>query len=241
MLNTRQVLVVDDEAGIRFFLKELLQQAGHHVETAADGEAALEKLRDFPFDLAILDLHLGGRVDGMRILEAIKWRWPNTAVIILTAHGTLESALSAIREGVDGYLLKPAETAEVRQVIHEVLQRQSDKQTAPNMTEPQHQLQWDGLLLDEKKYLASLHDKELDLTAQEFKLLTFFMQNKHCVLSPTELVGAVHEYVIDSEREARDIIKWYIYRLRQKIEPNPSTPHYITNVRGVGYVFGGRS
>ena len=73
---TKQIrtLIVDDEAGIRFFLKEALQQVDHSVTTASSGEEALDLLRDARFDLIMLDLMLGGRVDGIRILEAVKWR-----------------------------------------------------------------------------------------------------------------------------------------------------------------------
>src|SRR5690554_6574215 len=99
-------LVMDDESGIRFFIKETLQRAGHNVTTASSGEEALDILRDTRFDLVMLDLMLGGRVDGLRVLEAIRWRWPEAVVIILTAHGSLDSAMEAIREGVDRYLLK---------------------------------------------------------------------------------------------------------------------------------------
>ena len=119
MAELLRTLVVDDEERIRFFVKETLQQVGHVVMTAASGEEALETLQDTPFDVAILDLMLGGRIDGQRVLEAIRWRWPGMVVIMFTAHGTIDSAVEAIREGVDGYLLKPVRAAEVRQTVHE--------------------------------------------------------------------------------------------------------------------------
>ena len=123
MMDPVHNLVVDDEETIRFFLKETLQRAGHTVVTASSGEEALDRLRETPFDLIMLDLRLGGRVDGLRVLEAVKWRWPQTVVIILTGYGSLESAMAAIREGVDGYLLKPVEPQEVRQAVQEALER----------------------------------------------------------------------------------------------------------------------
>jgi len=123
MTDLVHTLVVDDEEKVRFFLKETLQRAGHTVVTAASGEEALDRLRETPFDLIMLDLRLGGRVDGLRVLEAVRWRWPQTVVIILTGYGSLESAMAAIREGVDGYLLKPVEPQEVRQAVQEALER----------------------------------------------------------------------------------------------------------------------
>lgn len=123
MVDIRRTLVVDDEESIRFFLSEMLEQMGHVVTAVASGEDALDRLQDTAFDLAILDLKLGGPVDGQRVLEAIRWRWPATVVIMLTAHGSLESAVEAIHEGVDGYLLKPARPSEVRHAIQEAYYR----------------------------------------------------------------------------------------------------------------------
>jgi DNA-binding NtrC family response regulator len=109
-----RALLVDDEQGIRLVLEQALRREGHEVATAANDEQALEHLRNSRFDLAIVDLKLGGGVDGMRVVEAIRWRWPGTAVVILTAHAALDTALAAIREGVDGYLRKPVDLGEMR-------------------------------------------------------------------------------------------------------------------------------
>lgn len=238
---TEQVytLVVDDEEGIRFFLEKTLRRAGHVVVMAASGEEALARLRETSFDLVVLDLMLGGRVGGLRVLEAVKWRWPETAVIILTAHGSLESALAAIREGVDGYLLKPAEPDELRQVVREVLARQ-ERPTWPGEGRKRERLLQQGALsVDQKKHLATLDGQPLELTPREFKLLAHLMQNAYRVISPRELVQVVQGYDCEDEREAQEIIKWYIHRLRRKVEPEPSNPRYILNVRGVGYTLGG--
>ena len=127
MSDTICALVVDDDAGVRFVLGETLRRAGHAVTQAESGEAALSLLRDNAFDLAIVDLDLGTRIDGLRVLEAIRWRWPQMAVLILTAHGSLESAVAAIREGVDGYLLKPAEPKELLAATREALARRRNR------------------------------------------------------------------------------------------------------------------
>ncbi|MBN1261137.1 MAG: response regulator [Anaerolineae bacterium] len=76
MKEILRALIVDDEKRIRLFLAETLQRESHIVTTATSGHEALEYLQDTPFDLAILDLMLGGRIDGQRVLEAIRWRWP---------------------------------------------------------------------------------------------------------------------------------------------------------------------
>lgn len=229
-------LVVDDDAGVRFAVSETLRRAGHQVAVADSGEAALDLLRDHAYDLAILDLHLGTRVDGLRVLEGIRWRWPQMAVVILTAHGSLESAIAAIREGVDGYLLKPAEPREVLAAAHEALVRRR-AQSAP--AEPTARLLRHGtLVLDLDRYLTSCVGRPVELTRAEFTLLAHLIENVHRVVSPAELVRVVQGYAPDHQHEARQIIKWYIHRLRAKIEPDPAHPRHILNVRGVGYTLG---
>jgi DNA-binding response OmpR family regulator len=239
MAKRIRTLVVDDEAGIRFFLQEALQQVGHSVVTASSGEEALDQLRDVPFDLIMLDLMLGGRVDGMRVLESVKWRWPATVVIILTAHGSLDSSLAAIREGVDGYLLKPVEPEELWSVVEEAMARQS--RLAPVQEQPEQEkgsvLQYGPFTVDLEKQMATMAGQLLDLNASEFALLAHLMQNAYRAVSPPELVEAVRGYECDHLNEARQIIKWYIHSLRQKVEPDPSMPRHILTVRGIGYRF----
>ncbi|MGC9335835.1 MAG: response regulator transcription factor [Anaerolineae bacterium] len=239
MKEQLRTLVVDDEQGIRFFLTETLQRAGHVVATASSGEEALERLRDDPYDLILLDLKLGGRVTGLRVLEAVRWRWPRSLVVILTAHGSMDSALTAIREGVDGYLLKPVEPEDVRQAVEEALERRR-KLGASEGPEPEERVIKRGAFrVDLEKHQAILDGQPLDLTPREFSLLVYLMQTAPQVASPVDLVRVVREYEAEHIYEAREIIKWYVHRLRQKVEPEPSHPRYILNVRGVGYRFAG--
>ncbi len=239
MTERVHTLVVDDEEGLRFFLEEAMREAGHAVVSAASGEEALARLRGTSFDLVILDLMLGGRVEGLRVLEAVKWRWPETVVVILTAYGTLESALAAIREGVDGYLLKPVEPDELRQAVQEVLERRKRLAQVKEVEKKERFLQEGALSVDLERHLATLEGRPLELTSREFALLVHLMQNADRVIPPQELVQVVQGYDCEDRIEAREIIKWYVHRLRRKVEPDPSRPRYILNVRGVGYTFGG--
>ena len=147
MAELIRALVVDDEERVRYVLEETLRRVGHVVVTASSGEEALDLLRDTSFDVAVVDLKLGGHVDGLRVLEALRWRWPGTAVVILTAHGSLESALAAIREGVDAYLLKPSKPAEVRQAVQEALERRKDLRGQAEGTEG-HVIRCGGFSVD---------------------------------------------------------------------------------------------
>jgi DNA-binding response OmpR family regulator len=238
-----RTLVVDDEAGIRFFLEEALREIGHSVVSVSSGEEALDALLDSRFDLVMLDLMLGGRVDGMRILQSVKWRWPTTVVIILTAHGSLNSSLAAIREGVEGYLLKPVEAEELWQVVEEALDRrakQGQVDERPRKDEESGQrLEIGPFTIDLEKKMATQAGQLLELNASEFALLAYLMRNAYRAVPPPELVQAVRGYKCDHLHEARQIVKWYIHVLRQKTEPDPSHPCYILTVRGIGYRFVG--
>jgi DNA-binding response OmpR family regulator len=237
MENQIQTLVVDDDEGIRYFLQEVLSSEGHTVVTASSGEVALAQLREERFDLAFLDLNLGGRIDGMRVLEAISWRWPEMATVILTGHGSLESAISAIREGIDAYLLKPVKAAQVREVVEEVLARRKEPyQVSPTARDPSR-LQRGPIAVNLDTGEVRRDGQALELNSSEFKLLVHLLRNVERPVPVHELVQVVRGCQCEHVHEARDIIKWYVYSLRQKVEQNPSTPRHILNVRGVGYTF----
>jgi len=227
-------LVVDDEPGIRFFVEETLHRSGHDVTTVKSGEEALKTLRDTPFDMVVLDLKLGGKVDGIKVLEAIRWRWPETSVIIFTAHGSLDSALKAIDHGIEKYVQKPLSPKELRKIVEEVLEaRESFRK---NAKDERHQILRKGPFeVDEGLHRVNMLGEQLELTPSEFNLIVHLLRNDDRVISPEELVEVVRGYKPEDVIEARQIIKWYIHRLRQKVEKDSSHPEYILNVRGVGY------
>jgi DNA-binding response OmpR family regulator len=238
MTEHMQTLIVDDEESIRFVLAETMQRDGHMVSTAENGEEALDYLRETPFDLILLDLMLGGRVDGLEVLKAVRWRWPDAVVVILTAHGSLETAMEAIRGGVDRYLLKPIRPDDLRAAIDEALdqQRRRSRQEFSDQRKDRI-LQYGPFTVDLHKHIMTLYGKVIDLTPREFKLLVHLMQNTHRVVPPTELVQVVRQYNCQDVYEARQIIKWYIHRLRHKVESDPAHSRYILSIRGVGYRF----
>lgn len=238
MTDQLNTLVVDDEKGVRFFLDETLRRAGHTVSAAKSGEEALDRLRETPYDVVILDLKLGGQVDGLRVLEGIRWRWPETVVLILTAHGSLESAVDAINKGVDGYLIKPVKPGEVCDAVKNAVSQQHRKIDRTLKRRNRGQILQQGeFQVDLQKHQVKFQNKLLKLTPSEFTLLVHLMRNAHRVISPIELVKVVRSYECPDLNEARQIIKWYVHRLRSKLEPNTSNPKHILNIRGVGYRF----
>lgn len=230
-------LIVDDEANIRSFLQAALLKNGHLVTQTGSGEEALALLRDTPFDLAILDLNLGGKVDGLRLLEAIRWRWPATVVVILTGRGSLETALSAIQEGVDGYLLKPVDADQIRRAVDEAMRRAVRR--AATSPKPMVRTSHGELSLDQARRQVMVAGRAVELTATEYKLLAYMLADPERTFTAAELVGAIQPELPTSDEEIRKIARWYIYRLRLKIENDPKKPRWLINVRSVGYRLGG--
>lgn len=113
-------MVVDDQPGVRFFLKEVLEGEGYSVVAAESGETALEYIPVEAFDVAIIDLVMK-EVGGIEVLKALKQKTPNTAAIVLTAHGSLETAVEALREGAHDYLFKPCKTSRLRKSVRTAL------------------------------------------------------------------------------------------------------------------------
>ncbi len=143
MTTPANILVVDDDASIRDFLEEMLTRDGHSVVTAASGEAALECIGQASFDVALLDLKLGG-VGGLDVLAALREQSPDTAVIVMTGHATLDTALEALRQGAHDYLFKPCKVVELRESIRTALLKH------------QQRLQQRGLLGQLMQHLADL-------------------------------------------------------------------------------------
>lgn len=101
------ILVVDDESGIREFISDALSDVGHEVFQAADAQEAVGRLEDQPFDLVVLDLNMPGDMGGLDVLRRARAEWPEMQAIVLTAHGTIETAVEAMRLGAFDFLQKP--------------------------------------------------------------------------------------------------------------------------------------
>lgn len=256
------IMVVDDEPAARLSLAELLTLEGYEVSVAASGEEAIELLSEGPFDLAVVDLKMPG-MDGLEVIEVLQRQSPDTVIIMLTAHGTLETAVQAMRHGAHDYLLKPANVNEIMQSVKVGLdKRRRELRRRELLSLMQHTLaaianetpmppaepsvvsdrflQVREVLIDQQKHLATLRGEPLELTPTEFKLLVYMLTHPDRVLSPQELVREVQGYEAD-HWEARSIIRVHIRRLRQKLEPDPANPVYIVTVRGAGYMFPSKS
>jgi DNA-binding response OmpR family regulator len=227
-------LIVDSDAEARAVFKQALEQAGHVAVTAANGEEALEALRDSCFDLVISDICLDGTVDGLQVLKAVRWRWPKSVFIIVVAEeGTLNSALTAIDEEVDGYLLKSISPAELGEEVDDILARRRQRR----VDDERGVLRWRGLEIDRERRLLTRDGQPVALTPTEYRLLSCLMLNYGCVVPSEELVRVIREGREEGEgARAQRALRWHIHRLRQKLEPDPTRPDYVRNVYGIGYV-----
>ncbi|HEY88801.1 MAG TPA: response regulator transcription factor [Thermoflexia bacterium] len=258
-MHQEHILVVDDEAAERITLGEILRLEGYQVTLAASGEETLALIdAGGPFNAVILDLQLPG-IDGLQVLAAIQEIAPGMLVILITGYATVETAIQALREDAYHYLLKPAPPEQIlitlregldqvgreqhRQMLVAKLKKNAQELASieKNLPEPppvrdDDLLQVDNIIIDRAKHLVVRDGEPIDLTPTEFRLLECLLEDADQVRSPQELVRCAQGYETDT-RGARSIIRVHIRRLRSKIEPAPSRPRYILNVRGVGYMF----
>lgn len=123
-MDNNAILVVDDEKNIRLTMSQTLESLGVPVQMAVNGEEALRKLREEPFGLVFLDLKMPG-IDGMEVLRQVKNNWPKTRVIIITAHGTIEAAVEAMKLGAADFIQKPFSPSEIRELATQVQEREA--------------------------------------------------------------------------------------------------------------------
>lgn len=260
--TTPRILVVDDEVTTRLSLAELLRLEGYEVQIAASGEEALAILaQEEPFDLMVVDIKMPG-IDGLQLTEAVQQRSPDTVIILLTAFGSLETAIQALRRGAHDYLLKPCPVSQIlesvrkgltksyqerhrRELLSRLEQTLSELQAIEQpklevtLVSPLPEgriLEVQDVRLDRERHQVWVAGRPVDLTPTEFKILTYLMEHADQVCTPPQLVRATQGYEADPWG-TRAIIRVHIRRLRRKLEPDPSRPRYLINVRGVGYMF----
>ena len=252
------ILVVDDEDSLRYTLIGLFQRMGYRAAGAASGEEALEHIARQTFDVVLLDLKMPG-MDGTEVLKAARPLAPDTVFIILTAYGTLESAIVAIRHGAFDYLLKPSPIGEIVRAVEAGLAErrrrlgQEDPVTLleralvglkaaarqPESPPPTDRfLQAPGLTVDTLRRLVVAEGEPVKLTPTEFEILTYLMRHRDRVVSPRELAAHLRGCDLE-EHEARTLLRSHVHRLRRKLERDPSCPRWIHTVRGSGYLFSG--
>jgi DNA-binding response OmpR family regulator len=234
-----RILVVDDEAMPRMTITRALNLLGYKADEAASGAEALSKLAARFYDLMLLDLRMPG-MDGVEVMRQANKLCSDTLVIILTAHATLESAIVAVRLGAADYLLKPYSLRDTEAAIARALEKHRHAREAPSAPVERF-FQCGPVTLDIEKRLAIVSRPDgrvlqAELTGNEAALLMYLMQSPGAIYSCRDLARIPLGYEV-SEREAEDIVRPHISRLRNKVETDPAHPALIRTIRGRGYLF----
>lgn len=229
------MLVVEDEAHIRELIQLHLGLEGHEVEPVGDGQDALARANAEPFDLIILDLMLPG-VDGISICRAVRREGPNqdVPILMLTARREESDKVLGLESGADDYLAKPFGIRELVARARALLRRprRSRLQAEAAAMAGDKPVEIHGLQIDPARRRVRVGGEDVDLTAQEFRLLFVLATHPGIVFSREALLTRVwpdHTYV--TERSVDSLVK----RLRRRIEKDPANPAIILTVWGSGY------
>jgi DNA-binding response OmpR family regulator len=233
-----KILIVDDEDVARLTLAEILRLEGYEIQSVSNGEAAVEALRCESFDIMVLDLKMAG-MSGMDVLRTVVDKLPDLSVIVLTAYGTIDTAIQAIRYRVHDYLLKPASPEQILESIENALRKKRISRgeliESPNLAHNKVDTFPGGVLLSWDKRQITWEKGALSLTPTEARLLKILFERKNEVVAHSELVFMIQGYQIGPE-EAAKILRPVVSRLRQKLSGVPNWGDWIKNVRGAGYV-----
>ena len=214
------ILVVDDDDGIRFLVKQYLNANNFLVTTSHSAENAEEKVLIIKFDLIVLDVMMAGK-SGLEFIKDNKSKI-DTPIILLTAKGETEDRVGGLEIGADDYLPKPFEPKELTLRIKNIL----------NKTKKNNQkriIKFDNITIDLNKLLVIKDENEFKINNTEKIILEKMINNPGKTFS-REDIGKLID--LDKERSI-DVI---ITRLRKKIETNPKNPKYLQTLRGIGYV-----
>jgi two-component system OmpR family response regulator len=221
-----RLLVVDDEPNIRELLSASLRFAGFHVETAADGQQALQLVGSYSPDLIVLDVMMPG-IDGFEVVRRMRQNRQQMPVLFLTAKDATEDKIGGLTLGADDYITKPFSLEEVIARIRAVLRRaQGEDARRPELT-----LRYGDIELDDSSHEVLKDGKPVTLSPTEYKLLRYFLQNPQRVLSKAQILDHVWHYDFDGDA---NVVESYVSYLRRKVDT--TEPRLLHTIRSVGYV-----
>lgn len=228
-----KVLIIEDNLDIARLVQSHLADIGCTADLAHDGAAGLTRYEQGEYELVILDLMLPV-LDGLEVCRAMRAMPGYVPIIMLTAKSTELDRVLGLEIGADDYITKPFSIPELMARIKaafrrsEALSKGNSEQAAPT------RLQRGGLDLDVESHQVQVEGRSVDLTAKEFDLLLHFARHPGRVYTRTQLLDQVWGY---NHEGYEHTVNSHINRLRAKIEKNPSDPHYILTIWGVGYKF----
>ena len=224
----RLILVVDDEARMRRFIRMNMELEGYQIVEADNGVDALEQIRQHTPDLVIMDVMMP-QMDGFETLRLLR-EISTVPVILLTVKGDEEDKIQGLGLGADDYITKPFSPRELVSRVEAVLRR-AEWPAPPPRTILRID---DRLSVDFNRHQAIVEGERIDLRPTEYRLLYTLIQNAGWVVPHETLLAKVWGY---EYRDETHYLRLYINYLRKKIEEDPADPHYILTERGVGYRF----
>ena len=217
-----RILVVEDEPNLREQLKQLLEKQGYAVDTAKDGRSGLFMGREYPFDLAIIDIGLP-ELSGIEVIQQLRELGKSYPILILTARGKWQDKVEGLEAGADDYLVKPFHNEELLARTRALLRRSA------GVSQPV--VNFGPITINTSRQTVSVNNNELELTAYEYKVVEYLSMNPDKVVSKTELTE--HIYDQDFDRDS-NVIEVFVGRLRKKLDPDGSLKP-IETLRGRGY------
>ncbi|WP_316044803.1 response regulator transcription factor [Reichenbachiella agarivorans] len=223
-----KILLVEDEVQVVSFLKQGLEEHGHAVSVALDGQSGFQMLTKHNYDVAILDIMLP-HINGIDLLRAVREQAVQIPIIMLTALGTTENIISGLQSGADDYLVKPFKFEELLARISAVTRRVV---AIENPIKGNHILSFHDIVVDDHLKSVKRGGEKINLTNTEYRLLCCLIHNKNRVLTRQQLLNKV--WGIDFELST-NVVDVYVNYLRKKIEFS-NLDRVIHTVVGIGYV-----
>lgn len=225
-MQSKRILVVDDESQITRVLRRSLAAHKYEVRTAADGESALDTFRDFHPDLVITDLQMP-EMSGLELCREIR-KISKVPIIVLSVKGEEKTKVAALDAGADDYVTKPFGMDELLARLRATLRR------APTEQEETTRLEAGDFIVDLITYTVSVRGKEIHLTPKELELLIFLLRNPGRVLTHRTILSAIWGA---NSVEQTEYLRVFVGNLRKKIELNLGKPQYVLTEPWVGYRF----
>ena len=218
-----RILVVEDQKDLNEIIVRKLTNEHYSVDACFDGDDALDFIRCAEYDGIVMDIMLPGTT-GIGVLKEMRSSGNKTPVLLLTALGTVEDRVVGLDAGADDYLVKPFDFDELMARIRAMIRRGGDR--ADNI------MTLGDLTLDPESRTVTRGGSEISLTAKEFDILEYLMQNKGKVLSRDKLSNHIWNYDYDGGSNVIDV---YMYHLRRKIDAGFDEKRILT-VKGAGYM-----
>jgi len=219
-----RILLVEDEPQLREQLSEQLQRKGYSVDAAEDGENGLFLGREYPFDLAIVDLGLP-RMSGMQMIHELRQLGRDYPILILTARDSWQDKVEGLEAGADDYLTKPFHHEELLARLNALLRRSAGHASPV--------IEYHGITLNTAEQRLQLDGSPVELTGHEYRVIEYLMTHVGKVVSKTELTE--HIYDQDFDRDS-NVLEVFVGRLRKKLDPK-GVRKPIETLRGRGYRF----